>query len=284
MCATFKKYLYLLSLLVFVYSCTERVDLDLEVMNPVPVITGVISDEEQWVKLSTTSAYLDGKGNVISDALVVVSDGINSHILQESLEEKGLYKSLYPIIINPSLEYELNVQADFTGDGVSKAYAATSKVAPTPQLDSLSIQVMRAFDDLFWFIQVSYQDVSEPNSYLCRVFVNEVLDVGMSSYSIFDNRYGQGSYMAHKLVTVLLERPLSEEKIQVGDHIRVSFSGITKEYFDFLYSAKKETGEKNPIFSGPPANVKGNISNGALGMFTVYQTCSLSVTISDAWS
>jgi hypothetical protein len=28
----------------------------------------------------------------------------------------------------------------------------------------------------------------------------------------------------------------------------------------------------NPLFSGPPANVKGNISNGAIGFFAAYTT------------
>lgn len=257
--------------------------MDLEVIDPLPVITGVISDEEQWVKLSTTSAYLDGESTAISGADVTVTDGVTTYVLQESLGKKGVYRPSSKITVNKGIELKLNVYADFTGNGIKQEYKATSTVMPTPRLDSISMQVMSSFDDLFWFIQINYQDVSHANSYLCRVYVNGMLDVGLTSYNIFDNRYGYGNYIEHKLVTVLYERPFSDEKVQVGDEIKVSFSGITKDYFNFLYSAEKETGGKNPIFSGPPANVKGNISNGALGMFTAYKTSTLSVTIEDLW-
>ena len=279
MYAMLKRIIYLILLSVLAFSCTEKMDLDLDVMEPAPVITGIISNEEQWVRLSTTSAYLNGESNTISNASVVVTDGMNSYTFQESLLEKGLYIVFPEISVKQHAEYKLKVEADFYGNGVRQEFYASSKVAATPQLDSITMQAMRMFDDIFWFVQVNYQEVSSSNSYLCRTFVNDDLEVGLDSYEIFDNRYGLGIYIYHKVVAVLFERPLTDEKVQVGDVVKVAFSGITKEYFDFLYSAKKETEGKNPIFSGPPANVKGNISNGALGMFTVYQSRSLSVSI-----
>jgi hypothetical protein len=46
-------------------------------------------------------------------------------------------------------------------------------------------------------------------------------------------------------------------------------SGITKEYYDFLYQAQM-AGFNIPFFTGPPANVKGNITHGAVGFFAAY--------------
>lgn len=275
--------LCVLALTLIMGACTERMDLDLEVMESTPVITGIISDQEQWVRLNTTSAYLSGNGTPISGADVTVSDGRNTFSLDESSSEKGLYLFSNKLLINPNAEYTLNVSADFDGSGVKQEYSAASKVARTPKLDSVTIQVLKSFDELFWFVQVNYQEVSEANSYLCRIYVNDMLDVGLSSYSMFDNRYAKGKYMEHKIVSVLHERPLSDEKVQVGDVILVCFSGITKEYYDFLSAAQEETEGGNPIFGGPPANVKGNISNGALGFFTVYQVSAQSVLIADQW-
>jgi hypothetical protein len=252
-------------------------------MEPLPVITGIISNEEQWIRLSTTSAYIDGKGKTISDAEVIVSDGINSYVLHESFIDKGLYIPMSEISIKQDSEYKLTVRADFAGNGIKEEYHAASKVARTPELDSVTVQVTRMFDDLLWFVQINFQDVNHPNSYLCRVYVNNVPDIAFDAYEIFDNRYGQGEYMSHKLIKVVFEHPFTEEKIQIGDVIRVNFSGITKDYFNFLYSAMKEVGGGNPLFSGPPANVKGNISNGALGVFTVYLSSSLSVVITDIY-
>ncbi len=278
-----KKLLYLLLPCVLVQACTEKIAMDLEVMPTTPVVSGIVSNEEQWVRLSTTSGYLNGEGTAISGADVTVADGERVYAFRELPEEKGLYRPIQRIMVHPNREYKLNVQADFVGDGIKQEYTASSTVAPTPMLDSITMQVMRSFDDLFWFIQINYQDVPHENSYLCRVFVNDMLDVGLTSYNIYDNRYGYGDYIEHKLIAVLYERPFSDEKVQIGDRVKVSFSGIAKDYFSFLYSAQNETGGRNPIFSGPPANVKGNISNGALGIFTAYQTSWLAVTITDIW-
>jgi len=281
-CSRLHCYLYFIFVSFLGATCTERIDMDLGIMEPKPVVVGVFSNEEQWVQLSTSSDYLNGEARLISDAEVVVSDGHRDYTLKESPDEKGLYKYWQNIPINPNYTYRLSVQADFDGSGIRQQYSAVSEVAPSPMLDSLSIQVIKSFNDFFWFVHVNYQEVAELNSYLCRTYVNGMLDVGLRSYSIFDNRYTRSEYMLHKLISVLHERPFSDEKVQVGDTINVSFSGITKEYYDFLYGAMEEVDRRNPLFSGPPTNVKGNISNGALGMFTVYIASSISLVIADA--
>ncbi|HPM92458.1 MAG TPA: hypothetical protein PKZ74_06565, partial [Bacteroidales bacterium] len=45
---------------------------------------------------------------------------------------------------------------------------------------------------------------------------------------------------------------------------------ITEEFYDFVMTLQSETGFQTPLFSGPPANVKSNLSNGAVGFFTAY--------------
>ena len=46
-------------------------------------------------------------------------------------------------------------------------------------------------------------------------------------------------------------------------------SGITKEYFDFINQVQ-QAGFNLPFFSGPPANVQGNVTNGGIGFFAAY--------------
>jgi hypothetical protein len=56
-------------------------------------------------------------------------------------------------------------------------------------------------------------------------------------------------------------------------------NNIGKDYYDFLIGAQAEIRGSNPLFSGPPANVKGNINNGAIGFFSAYSvTHSSTVT------
>ena len=56
-------------------------------------------------------------------------------------------------------------------------------------------------------------------------------------------------------------------------------AGITKEYYKFLEALKTEAGYHNPLFDGPPANVIGNISNGALGFFAAQSLARTSAII-----
>ena len=42
---------------------------------------------------------------------------------------------------------------------------------------------------------------------------------------------------------------------------------ISKDYLDFITGLLTESGGGGSPFDGPPANVKGNINNGALGFF-----------------
>jgi hypothetical protein len=65
--------------------------------------------------------------------------------------------------------------------------------------------------------------------------------------------------------------PEFEDQIpQPGDTITLQMSGITKDYFNFIIQLQDQTSQfRNPLFSGPPANVITNIE-GASGFFAAY--------------
>ncbi len=274
-----KHLLYIIPALFFLCSCTEEIDLDLETMPTKPVITGILSDTEQWVRLSETSSYLSSEKNpVISNAVVSVSDGSISVPFQESSTEKGLYLPPYPLLVQNGKTYTLNVKASI--DQTEKEFSASSTVAHTPVIDSLNLISTIDFNgDNYWFVTLSYQDVTWENYYLSTVSVNRELEQGLESYHPLDNANNRSTYVKSRIVSVLTKRPNSDELIQVGDTITAVLSGISKDYYTFLRGAKEETSGRNPLFSGPPANVQGNISNGALGVFATYTSSAYSVII-----
>jgi FAD/FMN-containing dehydrogenase len=51
----------------------------------------------------------------------------------------------------------------------------------------------------------------------------------------------------------------------------IELSAITKEYYDFINQVK-QAGFSIPFFSGPPANVVGNISSNGVGFFAAYSS------------
>jgi hypothetical protein len=95
---------------------------------------------------------------------------------------------------------------------------------------------------------------------------------------ISDDRYFNGNYTFGISVYYFNSR-YEPEVVNPGDTITLRMGGITKDYYNFLIELMDQTFEyRNPLFSGPPANIRTNISNEALGFFTAYST-SYSSTI-----
>jgi hypothetical protein len=73
------------------------------------------------------------------------------------------------------------------------------------------------------------------------------------------------------VAVIYLNNENSWETIYPGDTIVLQMSGITKEYYNFIDQVR-QSGFNLPFFSGPPANVEGNISNGGIGFFAAYSS------------
>ena len=57
---------------------------------------------------------------------------------------------------------------------------------------------------------------------------------------------------------------------------------VVEDYFRYITDAQAELFPKIPLFSGPPANVRSNISNGAIGYFAAFDSDSTSNIIKES--
>jgi hypothetical protein len=71
-----------------------------------------------------------------------------------------------------------------------------------------------------------------------------------------------------KLWVQSIDARAASRNLLPGDIISLELAAITPEFYRFLDAIKKDEQGTDPLFSGPPANIIGNINNGALGMFT----------------
>ena len=85
---------------------------------------------------------------------------------------------------------------------------------------------------------------------------------------VSDDKFYNGSYM-NGVDVMYINNEHNWETLHVGDTIMLQMSGITKEYFNFIDQVK-QSGFNLPFFTGPPANVEGNISNGGIGFFAAW--------------
>jgi Domain of unknown function (DUF4249) len=84
-----------------------------------------------------------------------------------------------------------------------------------------------------------------------------------------DDMLFNGNY-AYGIPAQFLDQDEKDEIIYPGDTITLEINGITEEYYNFILEAQSEIFYQTPLFSGPPANINSNISNGALGFFTAW--------------
>jgi hypothetical protein len=150
-------------------------------------------------------------------------------------------------------------------------YAATCRLMPVARLDSIQVVFQPDWGkNGFWEIRVFAQEPGDQtNFYMFHYYRNDTLMTD-SIWKVFysDDRYFNGNYI-NGLTAVYIDNEHPWETIRSGDKVTLQMSGITKEYYDFLYQAQM-AGFNIPFFTGPPANVKGNITHGAVGFFAAY--------------
>lgn len=268
-----KRLLYIPILFFFLFTfnaCTEKVNVKLDDSYTRLVVDGQITTDTMVHKVvlsTTTSYYYNQPAPAVRGALVTINDGTQTIILHESPDAPGTYLTDSNTFGVVGRSYTLNI--DLTGDinGFSH-YSASCELRPVANLDSIGLNYLSTWE--YWEIQCYAQDPPTRDFYMFKNYKNgKLLSDTISELMVSDDRMFNGSY-TNGIGVGYLSIHKDDEEIHTGDTVKLQISGITEEYARFIWSVQTESGYKNPLFSGPPANVKGNISNGAVGFFTAY--------------
>lgn len=257
---------YIPVLLLLISACQEKIDLELNEDYQRLVVEGALTniDTTQTIVLSKTSSYFsDEQTPRVEGANVTVTDGQNTYAFIE--DSAGFYISEHPFSGEKGKTYTLNIELDNPIND-ERFYSASEKMPVTLNLDSITAEALQspspqASDD----IQVKGwgQEPATPNNYyIWDLYVNgkhhsDTLD----ERSFTDDELVNGSYIPGL--------PIFFYDGDDMDTIEVYTQSITGEYYQFLLAFIQEASFGGGNFSGPPANIKGNISNGALGYFCV---------------
>ncbi len=272
-----KYFVALFSFVFLVHSCTEKIDFPLDDNGKVQcVIYGAITTDTtaHKIRISKTSAYYSNKpSETISGAIVSISDGVNTFPLTESPTEPGNYLTQPDVYGEPGKMYILQVSnVDLNGDGVLQSYTAQSELKPVTPLDSIDTWYNSRFD--FWETDVWAKDPSTEDFYMFKAYIDGVLNAdSLLNLTITDDILFNGSKINGKSVYAFPEKDTIKPGLSI---ITIDICGITKDYFKFLTEAQTMARPQNPMFSGPPANVRTNLSNNALGYFAAYSVASCS--------
>ena len=277
-----KKAVFLvMAAMVALTSCTERIDVELD-----STYTRLVVDGGVWegpaacrVSLSITADYFSNEpAPRVVNAVVTVTDGSTVHRLKETIPgTSGIYAADSAFTGHAGNTYTLRIELQEEISGTRNA-EATCYLAPVTRLDSIGTEFKEEWGpDGIWMIRLWAQEpADEVNYYLFNYFRNgKCLSDTITQQVVSDDKFYNGSYMTGVDV-IYINNENEWETLKPGDTVMLQMSGITKEYYDFV-SQVQQAGFSIPFFSGPPANVQGNVSNGGVGFFSArsssYATC-----------
>lgn len=263
-----KKSIYIFLLLFSVVGCEKVIDVDLNDANPAIVIEGNLSRFPivAEVKLSKTGSYFgDSFVEKISGASVIVENDLGELYRFEEIKE-GIYKS-NEIVPEHEMLYKLIVESE------GEIYEASSTLHQTVRIDSLNYFYDEgfAFMDEGYIVKIYFVDPPQKsNYYRIKIFENDTLKNEPEDLIIFDDRLIDGQSLEITLRGVIFEQ---------NDSVSVQLISLDKSAFEY-YDTFQELININPG-SAAPANPTSNISNGALGYFSVWSSDERTIVIEE---
>src|SRR5690606_10933926 len=254
---------------VFFSSCEKTVMLDLERTEPHIIIEGLVTDtpELNFVKVTrSTGFYNQGQTPRITNAVVSVADDdgnafVFNHYEGDDPDSIGFYLPPSGFAGAIGKTYTLSVTADGT------TFTATDDLRPLVDIDKLDYRVNeneqsdpeepgRFYEALLW--------VKEPKEtrdyYLFKSYRNGVLEYQNETDIYFADDELIGENIDGLPLPVFYA---------LGDNARIEVYSLTRAAFVYYRDLQKLLTNDGGLFGTPPANPRGNINGGALGLFQV---------------
>lgn len=234
------------------YSCEKVIDLNLNTADPKYVIEADLNDlsATQIIKISQTVNFDEPfPSRPVEDATIVVTD-VDGNTHNFSSIGNGVYRvtNFNP---NKNGSYSLRVNIG------SEVFESTTNRVPYVNVDSIGVIKENVFNEDIYSITFKFHDPADvANYYKYNYSVN---DQPFVFAGVFSDKFNDGRLVTHEIT----ERD-EDKKFVVGDTIVVRRECINKDVYTFW----SELQSINPG-SAAPANPTSNISNGALGYFSV---------------
>ncbi len=254
---------WLVVFVIFIASCTERIDIETEDAPPRLVIYGYITTDtmQHSIRITRSAGYfVTDSPEGISNAEVRLLTDDTIIPLVENDTVPGLYQTNADIYGICGKTYTLDILLDFDNDHVQEHYQASAYLTNINYIDSISLQPSTILKD-YVEILLYAQDEPEENFYSIFVSINDsVTNPTINKFFVMDDLFFNGTYMNGVPCYYLDQRDEDEgEILHVGDKVTLNINAISKEYATYISNVQSEIRGFNPIFGGPPANVETNI-------------------------
>ena len=250
-------------ILVFLFSCEEKTDWDIQPVNlNTIVVEAIITNEykQQEVKLSKPFSDLNGQAIPVSGAVVAISDDTQEMNFIESAEVPGSYFSEIPVGASIDKTYTLEVHHE------GESYSAEAIMVPV--IPSWPLQIVPAEDNLreiewtapgydpddlaMYEVNISWTHLTD------TTFADTLTEARMLHYTLntIDISY------------VVFPQDKEEVLFPAGSILIVRKYSVTEDYAAYLRALLAETEWQGSLFEDARGNLPTNISNGGLGYFS----------------
>lgn len=260
-----RRVLYVCSIILFsllFFACEEVIDVDLNESEPRLVIEAQLSDlsSSQRIRVSKTVAFTAEIGSEpVENAVVLVQDE-KGQIFPFNYSRDGNYvnNDFLPV---SGRSYTLNV--NFQGE----KYQANCFMPHYVEVDSIGVIEERLFGEPYYFATFKFSDIQGQRDYF-----KYDLSVNQSEFrftSVFSDKFNDGLFVTHQVAD-------SDRDFVPGDTITVRRYCVDPAVFKYW----NEFQSTNPG-TAAPGNPTSNISNDALGCFSVASCREYGLRVSD---
>ncbi len=279
-----KSYIILMFLVaaLITFSCTKRIDIDLDQQEYARIVVeGALSTDTMahLITLTKTADYFENQPPTpVTNADVTIFNDTEEYKLTEKPPNSGHYFTESDVYGTVGVSYQMKILLEEAISGETE-YNASSSIYPINQVDSIALEFHEDWgEDGFWEIKCYTWDPPTTDFYMFYVYRNgEPCNDTITDVFVVDDLLYNGNY-TNGIGVAFLDQAYDHQKLKPGDEVTLRVSRITEDYTHFLWDVQEEVGYNIPLFSGPPANVKGNIDNGGFGAFAAYSN-SYSSTI-----
>lgn len=244
-------------LLLFFVGCTEKIDLDLDSIPPAIVIEGRISNGtiQNYIRISESSPYLSDAANqpLLGAVVTLTEDGTTTQTLTEDPAYPGYYYC--PLLWAGKLNSVYKLTVSHNGE----TYEAFDTLRPVTPLDSLGYAYedkLGTDNDGYYVSLYAQEPAGFGNYYQWFYYSNGIEKAGLEWYA--SDEYVDGNYINFEFEF--------KDQQEIGDTVVVEMAAISFKYYTFIDQLLNQKSFGN-LFDTPPANVRGNFTNGAYGFF-----------------
>jgi hypothetical protein len=258
------KYSSLTIILLFLASCEDVINVDLNTAAPRLVIDAAINWQKgtdgstQKIILSTTTDFYSNVIPKVYGATVSIKNSENFKYIFTEIPNTGEYQCT---AFKPILGETYVLTVVYKGE----TFTATETMQSVSPIDAIKQKNNGGFTGKDYEIEVSFKDPLAKNFYMVKFFA-EIFKA--PSYGIIGDQYTNGNEKSWSY---------SDPDLKQGNKIAITHYGISESYYNYmnkLISIASSSGGGSP-FQTPPATVRGNIvnqtnsSNYALGYFSL---------------